>query len=167
MLSGLPVADASLIEQGGLWWMFYSLVGPQRRDQRELHAAWAPQLTGPWIPLASNPIRIDTAGARPAGRPFVGADGLLRLPVQDGRGGYGSATRVLRLLKLAPDGIDIEAESEPERLTGDLVSDSHVDGLHTLTGCGTLSLIDVKRIDRSRGRQWLDLKRRLRRAVGA
>lgn len=165
LLSGLPGADASLVEHQGRWWMFYTLVGPRARDQRELHVAHAPALMGPWTPLAGNPVRISRDGARPAGRPFVGHDGVLVLPVQDSSAGYGSATRLLRLPVLSPERVVIEGGSE--RLTGDLVSHTHTAGLHTLTGCSdALTLIDVKRIDRSRGRQWLDLKRRWRRLIG-
>lgn len=164
LIGGVPGADASLIEHQGRWWMFYTLVGPGARDQRELHMAHAPALTGPWTPLPSNPVRVNRNGARPAGRPFIGHDGVLTLPVQDSATGYGGATRLLRFPVLSPTQVSIEAG--PERLTGDLVSNTHTAGLHTLTGCGPYTLIDVKRIDRSRGRQWLDLKRRVRRLVG-
>lgn len=161
LIRGVPGADASLIEHGGRWWMFYTLVGPGARDQRELHVAHAPALVGPWTPLATNPVRESRDGARPAGRPFIARDGVLTLPVQDSSTGYGGATRLLRFPVLTPERIVIEAASE--RLTGDLVSASHTAGLHTLTSCGGFTLIDVKRIDRSRGKQWLDLKRRLTR----
>ncbi len=165
LLTGQPVADASLVEHDGRWWMFYALVGPGARDQRELHVAHAPRLTGPWTPLASNPVRVSRDGARPAGRPFVGRDGVLTLPVQDSSTGYGGATRLLRFTSLTPERVVLEAGVE--RLTGDLVSATHTAGLHTLNGCGDgLSLIDVKRIDRSRTKQWLDFKRRLRRLMG-
>lgn len=164
LLGGLPGADASLAQHGGRWWMFYTLVGPNARDQRELHVAHAPALTGPWTPLADNPVRVARDGARPAGRPFVARDGVLTLPVQDSSTGYGGATRLLRFPVLRPECIVIETGTE--RLTGDLVSTTHTAGLHTLTGCGDgFTLIDVKRIARSRGRQWLDLKRRLRRLL--
>jgi len=163
LLGGLPGADASLIEHDGRWWMFYTLVGPNARDQRELHVAHGPALTGPWTPLASNPVRVSRDGARPAGRPFIARDGVLTLPVQDSSAGYGSATRLLRFPVLTPERVIIEAGTE--RLTGDLVSSTHTAGLHTLSGCGGFTLIDVKRIDRSRGKQWLDLKRRLRRLL--
>lgn len=165
LIGGLPGADASLIELEGRWWMFYTLVGPGARDQRELHIAHAPALTGPWTPLAANPVRNERDGARPAGRPFIGRDGTLTLPVQDCSTGYGGATRLLRFPVLTPERIEIEVDIET--LTGELVSDSHTAGLHTLTGCGGFTLIDVKRIDHSRARQWLDLKRRLRRLAGA
>jgi hypothetical protein len=161
LIGGVPGADASVIEHEGRWWMFYTLVGPGGRDQRELHIAHAPALAGPWTPLPSNPVRVNRDGARPAGRPFVGHDGVLTLPVQDSSTGYGGATRLLRFPVLSPALVSIEAGAE--RLTGDLASTTHTAGLHTLSGCGDVTLIDVKRIDRSRGRQWLDLKRRLRR----
>ncbi|MCY4756194.1 glucosamine inositolphosphorylceramide transferase family protein [Pelomonas aquatica] len=164
LLRGLPGADASLIEHDGRWWMFYTLVGPNARDQRELHVAHSPALAGPWTPLADNPVRVNRDGARPAGRPFVGRDGLLTLPVQDSTTGYGGATRLLRFPVLTPQRVVIEAGTE--RLTGDLASDTHTAGLHTLSACGGFTLIDVKRIDRSRVRQWLDFKRRLRRLAG-
>ena len=89
---------------------------------------------------------------------------MLTLPVQDSSTGYGGATRLLRFPVLMPGHVVVEAGTE--RLTGDLVSSTHTAGLHTLTGCGdAFTLIDVKRIDRSRGRQWLDFKRRLRRLL--
>ena len=110
-------------------------------------------------------MRVNRDGARPAGRPFVGRDGVLTLPVQDSSTGYGGATRLLRFPLLTPQRVEIEVGAE--RLTGDLASDSHTAGLHTVNGCGdVLTLIDVKRIDRSRGRQWLDMKRRWRRLRG-
>lgn len=164
LLRGLPGADASLIEHQGRWWMFYTLVGAGARDQRELHMAHAPALAGPWTSLGGNPVRVSREGARPAGRPFIGRDGVLTLPVQDSSTGYGGATRLLRFPVLTPERVDIEAGVET--LTGGLVSDSHTAGLHTLTGCGAFTLIDVKRVDRSRGRQWLDFKRRLNRLAG-
>lgn len=164
LIGGVPGADASVIEHQGCWWMFYTLVGAGARDQRELHVAHAPDLAGPWSPLATNPVRVNREGARPAGRPFVGRDGVLVLPVQDSSTGYGGATRLLRFPVLTPAHVEIDVGTE--RLTGDLASATHTDGLHTLTGCGDFTLIDVKRIDRSRGRQWLDLQRRWRRLLG-
>ncbi|MBV8503865.1 MAG: hypothetical protein JO006_19365 [Paucibacter sp.] len=161
LLSGMPVADASLVEHEGRWWMFYALVGKGGRDQRELHMAHAPGLFGPWTVCDGNPLHVDLAGARPAGRPFVDDHGLLCLPVQDCSAGYGSATRMLRFTELNPDAARIQALDW--RLTGELACAEFSDGLHTVSACGPLTLIDVKRIDRSRMRQWLDLKRRLRR----
>jgi hypothetical protein len=46
-------------------------------------------------------------------------------------------------------------------LTGDLATADYPDGLHTFSACGDLTLIDVKRIDRSFGRHIVNLKRKL------
>lgn len=164
LLSGLPVADASLIQHQGRWWMFFSLVGPGARDQRELHLAHAPALTGPWKLHAGNPIRVERSGARPAGRPFHAADGAVMLPVQDCSQTYGGATRMLRFEQLALDRVQFAPTDL--LLHGGLARADHAAGLHTLSACGELSLIDVKRIERSRAKQWLDLQRRLRRLIG-
>jgi hypothetical protein len=164
LIADVPGADASLIQHQGRWWMFYAEVGPGARDQRELHVAHAPSLTGPWQPLAGNPVRIDRSGARPAGRPYHDADGAVLLPVQDCTTGYGGAVRVLRFTALSPEQVSVEPTAL--HLTGELASADHVEGLHTWSACGPYTLIDVKRIDRSRAKQWLDLKRRFKRLFG-
>jgi hypothetical protein len=163
LLSGVPGADASLILHQGRWWMFYAVVGPGGRTQRELHLAHAPALTGPWQPCAGNPLHVDRHGARPAGSPFHDHDGSVLLPVQDCSTGYGGALRMLRFSELSAQRVCVA--NVELRLTGDLVSGDHVEGFHTLSACGPFTLLDVKRIDRSRTRQWLDLKRRARRML--
>jgi len=161
LLRGVRGAEASFLRHQDRWWMFFTIVGPNARDQRELHLAHAEKLLGPWTLHPGNPILVDRAGARPGGTPFIDATGAVVLPVQDCSITYGGAIRFLRFVVLTPD--RIEVEHLPARLTGDLVSDTHLDGLHTLSGCGDLTLIDTKRIVRSRARHWIDLRRRVTR----
>ena len=163
LLHDIRGAEASVLRHDGRWWMFFTIVGPQARDQRELHVAQAEQLTGPWLLHPQNPVVVDRAGARPGGTPFLGADGKVILPVQDCSRTYGGAIRFLRFSTLTPD--RIEAAHLEGTLTGGLVSDSHRDGLHTLAACGDLTLLDTKRIARPWGRYAVDLKRRVRRLV--
>ncbi|MDB6165846.1 MAG: hypothetical protein JWQ83_986 [Lacunisphaera sp.] len=163
LLSGVPGAETSIIHHLGTWWMFFTIVGPKARDQRELHVAHAPQLTGPWKLHPQNPVVEDPAGARPGGTPFVGADGHVVLPVQDCSRTYGGAIRFLRFKTLAAD--RIETAHLAGTLTGGLVSDSHHDGLHTLSACGDFSLLDAKQIMRPWGRYAVDFKRRVQRLV--
>ena len=163
LLPGVRGAEASVIRHGGLWWMFFTIVGPKARDQRELHVAHAPRLTGPWELHPLNPIIENRAGARPGGTPFIDADGKVVLPVQDCSETYGGAIRFVRFNMLTPDWI--QAEHLPSTLTGNLVSTSHTDGLHTLSACGDLTLIDTKLIVRPWARYAVDLKRRVQRLV--
>jgi hypothetical protein len=163
LLPGVRGAEASVLRHGGRWWMFYTVVGPQARDQRELHVAFAERLTGPWAMHPQNPVVVDRSGARPGGSPFVAADGNVTLPVQDCSRTYGGAIRFLRFAALTPE--RIEAGHLPARLTGGLVSDSHTAGLHTLSACGNMTLLDTKRIAKPWGRYAVDFKRRIRRLV--
>ncbi len=165
LLPGLPGAEASVLQHEGRWWMFFTLVGPQARDQRELHAAYADRLTGPWKTCDQNPILVDRAGARPGGTPFVGPDGRVVLPVQDCSATYGGALRFLHFTTLDPRHITVE--HLPGRLTGDLISATHHDGLHTLSACGNLTLLDAKKIDRSWSRLAINARRRLSRLASS
>ena len=161
LLTGLPAAETSVFRHDGRWWIFFTLVGPHARDQRELHAAFADKLTGPWRLHSQNPLVDDLGGGRPGGTPFVDADGYVTLPVQDCRTTYGGGLRFRRFTILDTD--RVVSELLPGALTGSLVSSTHQDGLHTLARCGDLSLLDVKSIVRSSERRWIDWKRRLQR----
>jgi hypothetical protein len=164
LLPGVRGAEASLIQHRGKWWMFFTVVGPNAQDQRELHVAHAASLTGPWHQHPMNPVLDDRAGARPGGTPFIGADGHLILPVQDCSRSYGGAIRFLKFTRL--DAAGVICEHLPSALTGNLVSATHGEGLHTFSRCSDLTLIDVKQVSRSRKRQVLDFKRRLARLRG-
>jgi hypothetical protein len=161
LLSGVPASEASLLRHEGRWWMFFTVVGPQARDQRELHVAYADQLTGPWNLHAANPVLNDRSGARPGGTPFIAPDGAVILPVQDCSETYGGAIRLLRFTRLTPENIALQKLDV--RLTGETFSDTHQDGCHTLSACGDLTLVDTKRITRSWSRHWVNLRRTLRR----
>ena len=161
LLPGVPGAEASVIKHQGLWWMFFTVVGPRARDQRELHVAHAEQLTGPWRLHPLNPILDDPHGARPGGTPFIGLDGSLVLPVQDCAQVYGGALRFLSFATLTPESATFERLAP--RLTGDLFSASHRDGCHTLAQCGDLTLVDTKRTVRSWARHGINLQRQVAR----
>lgn len=161
LLPDVPGAEASVLKHGGRWWMFYTIVGPRARDQRELHVASADQLTGPWMPHPQNPVLDDRRGARPGGTPFVGRDGAVILPVQDCSQTYGGAVRLLKFTTLTPESVALEG-LRPQ-LTGDLFSPTHQDGCHTLAQCGDVTLVDTKRIIRSWARYRINLQRRIAR----
>ncbi|WP_198350867.1 glucosamine inositolphosphorylceramide transferase family protein [Flavisphingomonas formosensis] len=142
--------DATPFFHEGRWWLFYSSAGDRLHRTGSLHVAWAERLTGPWTLLQPGPVRLDRAGARPGGRPFL-LDGGIVLPVQDCSRTYGGAIRLLHVNRLDPGGITLR----PGRILAPDPAWRPFDaGLHTLDGCGPVTLIDAKRIDRS-GRGWL------------
>jgi hypothetical protein len=152
-----PAIDATPVRFAGRWWLFYAPYGDTVRRRSHLHVAWAEQLTGPWHLHPKNPVRVNLASARPGGTPLI-LNGGIEIPVQDCRATYGGALRRLRVSKL--DETSFEADdvpwlSAPARLS------PFLDGLHTLSAAGPVSLIDVKQIDDS----WLANAVRLRGVV--
>lgn len=153
-----PAIDATFFRHEELWWIAYAPSGSQSFKQGRLHLAWAERLQGPWRIHPQNPVRIDRASSRPAGAPFLCGGGLT-LPVQDCTRTYGGGVRLLRIHALTPE----RFEAEPEGLiVPPPEAGAYRDGLHTLSGAGPVTLIDVKRIDRSPGGLMIDLQRRWR-----
>jgi hypothetical protein len=140
-----PAIDPTVFRHQGLWWLAYAPSGPQSSKQGRLHLAFAEALTGPWRPHPGNPVRVERTSSRPGGVPFI-QDGVLTLPVQDCARTYGGAIRLLRIPELTPARFEAHAEG---RIAPPATAAPYVDGLHTLSACGDVTLIDVKRIDRS------------------
>ncbi|MSO97000.1 MAG: hypothetical protein EXR11_02110 [Rhodospirillaceae bacterium] len=158
----VPAIDATVVRHGGKWWMFYALPGPNQREMRELHAASAPALTGPWQPHPKNPIHVSLESARPGGTPFA-EGGALYIPTQDCSATYGGAVNVLRVDELS----DSAFRCTPVRkFSPASIMTSFTDGLHTLSACGEVTLIDVKHIERSPRRILINWQRRWRRLAG-
>lgn len=153
-----PAIDATPFLWDGRWWLAYAPGGSRAAKQSHMHLAFADRLTGPWTPHPGNPVRIDFTSSRPGGSPFAGQDGGLVLPVQDCTATYGGAIRPLRIVELSPG--SLRAEAGPP-IAPPLQAAPFLDGLHTLSSCGDLTLLDVKRIDRSLSGFAVSLGRRL------
>ncbi len=161
-LLDVPAIDATVVRHGSKWWMFHALPGPADRAMRELHVASADALLGPWTPHAANPVRSGFQHSRPGGTAFV-ADGALHLPVQDCAETYGAAINLLRIDTLTPDAFEAVIV---KRLTPDDLLPGYADGLHTLSGDGDATFIDVKRIQRSASEGWIRTQYKVRRLLG-
>lgn len=154
-LDCVPV-DASILHDRGRWWMFYSSAASKLSKVATLYVASAERLTGPWTPHPLNPVRQDRASSRPGGTPVRIGERIM-LPVQDCTTTYGGAIRPLWIDRLDMDGFSAEVGGPlPYPLSA-----GPVEGMHTLSACGSRTLIDVKRIDRSLRGWAVDLERRL------
>jgi hypothetical protein len=135
LLPDVRVSDATLFEHAGRWWML-ACVRDGGAYSDALHVWSAPDFRGPWQPHRRNPVLIDIASARPAGRVVV-RDGALIRPFQDCRDGYGAALGLARITRL--DDEAFEQHVETILRPGPLWPGRR---LHTLNRAGSLECID-------------------------
>lgn len=138
--------DATLLLHDDRWWLFYSVVHKGPKPTSELNLAFAERLEGPWHAHPLNPVRRGFALNRPAGTPIVRDDGTIDLPMQNGSRTYGGAVRRLRISQLAEDVFEAH---DMDWLEPAPVLAPFVQGLHTVSAAGEITLIDCKLIDRT------------------
>jgi len=140
LLSGIAASDATLIEHEGRWWLFATVHDGGGAYSDALCLWSAPDFRGPFVPHPRNPVLIDIASARPAGR-LVRRDGALLRPVQDCRRGYGAALGIARVLRLDEDAFEQQVETILG--PGPLWPGRR---LHTLNAAGGFEFIDGSRL---------------------
>ncbi|MCP1231440.1 glucosamine inositolphosphorylceramide transferase family protein [Acetobacter indonesiensis] len=145
-LGGDIAVDATPFFHNGLWWLFYMLATKSPDRQHELHVAYASCLTGPWTRHKQNPIQKGAASSRPGGTPITLPNGSIILPVQDCLTTYGRGIRPLIFDALTPDHIYC-APGSLLKIPTSLAP--YIEGLHTLSSIGDMTLIDVKKTDLS------------------
>jgi len=135
LLSDIAASDATVFEYNGRWWML-ATVHDGGAFSDALHVWSAPDLLRPWTAHRRNPVLVDIATARPAGR-VVTRDGKLIRPFQDCRDGYGAALGLAEITRL--DDEAFEQRVETVLRAGPLWRGSR---LHTLNRAGRLECID-------------------------
>jgi hypothetical protein len=156
VMAGIPMIDPSFIFHDGLWWVFYSLPGEHNRAYKELHISYGKSLLGTMTPHAHNPVSVNIHHSRPGGTPFS-HEGKIHLPVQNCSPVYGASLNILRIDEISPTHFKAEVVKEilPQ------FSTRYPDGLHTLSACGDVTLIDCKYFNNSPYRNIIDWQRRL------
>lgn len=136
LVPGVVASDATLFEHDGRWWMFATVRDDGGAYSDALHIWSAPGLSGPWQPHRRNPVLVDIATARPAGR-VVRRGGKLIRPFQDCDTGYGAALGLAEITRL--DDEEFSQRVETVLRPGPLWPGSR---LHTLNRAGRLECID-------------------------
>jgi hypothetical protein len=150
------LADPTLFRWNGRYWMGCTDLDLGGHDNLcLLHAA---SITGPWVPHARWPVKIDIRGARSAGMVF-NAGGRLFRPGQNCAATYGAAVAIHEILTLNETEFceTLVADLRPDR------SGPFPHGLHTLVHDGERFWIDGKRYVLDLGLFW---KKLLGRASG-
>jgi hypothetical protein len=135
LLEDIVASDATPFRHGGRWWLSATVSGGGSFSDA-LHLWSADRLVGPWRAHRLNPVLVDIATARPAGRVIV-RDGRTIRPVQDGRGGYGAALALTEIMRLDDAAFE-------QRFLARIEPGNRWPGrrLHTLNRAGRLECID-------------------------
>ncbi len=139
-LRGERLADPSLVEHEGRWWMFASRMHLGATLDDELCLFHGPTPLGPWTPHPGNPIVDDARWARPAGRPLV-VDGKLLRPAQNCGRAYGESLSIREIVELDPEHY---REREHLHLQGD--ARHGMLRVHTLNMAADLRIVDAMRL---------------------
>jgi hypothetical protein len=138
LVEGRRLADSTLVEWDGQWWLFATDIDDEQ--VRNLHLWFAPDLRGPWEEHRGNPVKVDIRSSRPAGRPFA-HDGSLYRPAQDCSLGYGSAVAINKILCMTR----LHFAEETVHRVCPRPDWPAPDGLHHLCGVGGQTVIDACR----------------------
>lgn len=135
-----PLADCTLAEVGGRWWMFANAAESGDSFWDEMHLFHGASPLGPWEPHRLNPVVSDVRCARPAGRLFQRGGALFR-PSQDCSTRYGGALNIRQITRL-------DARDYEEHTVGRVLPDWRpgLRGVHTVNAWGGLTVIDVQRL---------------------
>jgi hypothetical protein len=132
------LADPTLFRWNGRYWLACTDLDLGGHDN--LCLLHATEITGPYMPHARWPVKIDVRGARPAGMPLISAGRLFR-PGQDCAATYGAGVAIHEVLTLTEtDFREIPVTELRPNKAGPFPH-----GLHTLVHDGTRFWVDGKR----------------------
>ncbi|MDC0422815.1 hypothetical protein OAL85_00875 [Methylophilaceae bacterium] len=161
LIPNLGMVDPSLIKYQGKWWCFYSLFDKNDTANGDLHIAYSKNLLGPWKKHPKNPVIVDYGSSRMGGKPFL-LRGDLHLPIQDSETTYGAKLKIIKVDLLNENNF----KGSLIKIINPFFHKRYNQGIHTLSDTGSATLIDSKRIDTSPVRFWINMQRRLYRALG-
>lgn len=133
LLSNIKAVDPAVFFHEGLWWI---ATNDAAKGQERLMLWHSPNLLGPYVPHAGNPVKIDARSTRAAGRPFEWMGKKYR-PAQDISQGYGKKVHLLEIVRLDPK------RYEEQDVTTILPFDPGFSkGLHQVSSTGDWTVVD-------------------------
>jgi hypothetical protein len=103
LLDGMALADPTLFEHDGRWWLFCAAASGRMRVNESLVAFYADDpLSDRWVAHRGNPLVRDFSRGRPAGRVFRHDSGALLRPSQNCVRRYGYGLNLGEIVALSP-----------------------------------------------------------------
>ncbi len=141
LIDGIKIADATLFEKDGRWWIFCAAKQGKIRINESLFAFYADSpLSTQWTAHAANPLIRDLRFGRQGGRIFRDETGRLFRPSQDCLRRYGHGLNLSEIQVLTPTDY---AESLVWRVSGDEIGERAV---HHLDWQDGLMVMDAQRL---------------------
>ncbi len=139
LIPNVAGVDSAIFRFDGRWWI--TCTDSDRGANEALFIWHAPELRGPWRSHSKTPAKTGLRGTRPAGTPFVDHGQLYR-PSMDSPRTYGQRILLNRVKRLSPT----EFEEEPVAVVEPFRKSPYRYGVHTLSTCGPLTLVDGLRV---------------------
>jgi hypothetical protein len=144
LMSDVSAVDTILFRDSSLWWMLTTIKGEgPGLNNAELHAFYASDLFGDWLPHQQNPVVMDARKGRNGGfcRDQTGAP--CRVAQSPGFTFYGAGSAIYRIDELTPQTYreTLVSEIKPDFLAG-------LDGTHHLHSEQGVTVYDFMRVGR-------------------
>lgn len=137
----LPLRDSTILKHNNKYWLLGAL--GSNTTTYELHIFFSNELTGPYFPHTSNPVKTGLDGVRPAGN-FLEINGEIFRPAQNCKNGYGDSITLLKIRTL-----DEREFSEEEYMRIEInkmkKNNKNIHTIHTLNVMNDILVVDGKR----------------------
>lgn len=141
LIEGVKIADPTLFEHEGRWWLFCAAKKGQIRINESLFAYYSDSpLSSKWTPHVANPLVRNFNLGRPAGRIFRDESGRLLRPSQDCLRRYGAGLNLSEITLLTTTDYQ---ESLVWNITGD---DIGMRAIHHIDYQDGLLVMDAQRL---------------------
>lgn len=155
LLENVSYTDPTLYVKDGKYFLFLT---PQKASHTQLYLYVADDFRGPYMPHRGNPVKVDCADARPAGK-ILNIDGMEIRPAQNSTEHYGQSITLNKITKLTENQFKEEIISE----ISPLKNTTYNKGIHTVNGNEKISVFDAKRFVFTRSGFMHQLKVKLKR----
>ncbi|MGU3493883.1 hypothetical protein ACLBXM_07570 [Xanthobacteraceae bacterium A53D] len=143
-IEDMDIVDPCVLRDGDSWIMFAAVLDFGGSGWDELHVFHAPELCGPWTPIAEGPVLSDVRSARPGGRMWR-KDGTLFRLAQNCAGGYGAGLGLYAVERLDAGGYRQRRVAEVNAF------DFGMNGVHAYDATEKFEVVDGRHYQAVRG----------------